>query len=88
MNQQLRMPHRGTGPQLPHHDSAAPPYLQVYVLGTLGTSAWSLAPPSDDTAVGSGTAARRARARLGHTGPHRPRDDHPRLHPERRQARS
>ncbi len=35
--------------------ATAPPYLQVYVLGRLGTSDWSLAPPEAPAAVGSGT---------------------------------
>jgi TgpA N-terminal domain/Transglutaminase-like superfamily len=31
-----------------------PPYLQVYVLGRLGTHAWTLAPPTSTKAVGKG----------------------------------
>jgi transglutaminase-like putative cysteine protease len=53
MNQQLRTPHPET--ILTYHTSdPAPPYLQVYVLGRLGSSDWSLAPPSAIAAVGSG----------------------------------
>ena len=53
MNQQLRTPHQET--ILTYHTSdLAPPYLQVYVLGRLGGSDWSLAPPSAIAAVGSG----------------------------------
>src|SRR5215475_6227765 len=36
------------------NDSASPPYLQVYVLGRLGTNDWTLAPPSGAIPVGSG----------------------------------
>jgi transglutaminase-like putative cysteine protease len=53
MNQQLRTPHPET--ILTYHTSdLAPPYLQVYVLGRLGRSDWSLAPPSAIATVGSG----------------------------------
>ncbi|HKA98921.1 MAG TPA: DUF3488 and transglutaminase-like domain-containing protein [Streptosporangiaceae bacterium] len=34
--------------------NSTPPYLQVYVLGRLTTSDWSLAQPTDTAAVGSG----------------------------------
>ena len=54
MNQQLRIPHPEAVLAYHTNDSASPPYLQVYVLGRLGTNSWSLAPPSDDTAVGGG----------------------------------
>ena len=54
MNQQLRIPHPESVLAYHTKDSASPPYLQVYVLGRLGTNDWSLAPPSDQTAVGSG----------------------------------
>jgi transglutaminase-like putative cysteine protease len=54
MNQLLREPHRETILAYHTNDSATPPYLQVYVLGRLSTSAWTLAPPSNDTAVGDG----------------------------------
>src|SRR5215467_11044933 len=54
MNQQLRVPHPEAVLAYHTNDSASPPYLQVYVLGRLGTSDWSLAPPSDQTAAGSG----------------------------------
>jgi transglutaminase-like putative cysteine protease len=54
MNQQLRVPHPEEILSYRTNDSASPPYLQVYVLGRLGTSDWSLAPPSDQTALGSG----------------------------------
>jgi len=53
MNQQLRTPHQET--ILTYHTSdLAPPYLQVYVLGRLGSSDWSLAPPSVTATVGGG----------------------------------
>jgi hypothetical protein len=53
MNQQLRTPHPET--ILTYHTSnLVPPYLQVYVLGRLGSSGWSLAPPSAIAPVGSG----------------------------------
>ena len=54
MNQLLREPHREVILAYHTNDSATPPYLQVYVLGRLSTSAWTLAPPSNDTVVGSG----------------------------------
>jgi transglutaminase-like putative cysteine protease len=54
MNQLLREPHREAILAYHTNDSATPPYLQVYVLGRLGTSAWTLAPPSNDTVVDSG----------------------------------
>jgi transglutaminase-like putative cysteine protease len=54
MNQLLREPHRQAILAYHTNDSATPPYLQVYVLGRLSTSAWTLAPPSNDTAVGDG----------------------------------
>jgi transglutaminase-like putative cysteine protease len=54
MNQQLRTPHPEAVLNYHTTDSASPPYLQVYVLGRLGTDDWSLAPPSDQTVVGSG----------------------------------
>ena len=54
MNQQLRIPHPEAVLAYHTNDSASPPYLQVYVLGRLGTNSWSLAPPSDATAAGSG----------------------------------
>ena len=54
MNQQLRVPHPEAVLAYHTNDSASPPYLQVYVLGRLGTNSWSLAPPSDATAAGSG----------------------------------
>ena len=88
MNQQLRIPHPESVLAYHTKDSASPPYLQVYVLGRLGTNDWSLAPPSDETAVGSGRLPAGARARQDHAGPHRPRDDHPWLHPERWQERA
>ena len=47
MNQQLRIPHPEAVLAYHTNDSASPPYLQVYVLGRLGTNDWSLAPPSD-----------------------------------------
>jgi transglutaminase-like putative cysteine protease len=54
MNQQLRTPHPET--ILTYHTGdLAPPYLQVYVLGRLGTSDWSLAPPAASATVGGGT---------------------------------
>jgi transglutaminase-like putative cysteine protease len=54
MNQQLHAPHPET--VLTYHTGdAAPPYLQLYVLGRLGTSDWSMAPPSATATVGSGT---------------------------------
>jgi len=54
MNQQLRTPHPET--ILTYHTGdLTPPYLQVYVLGRLGTSDWSLAPPSSSATVGAGT---------------------------------
>jgi transglutaminase-like putative cysteine protease len=54
MNQQLHAPHPAT--ILTYHTSdPAPPYLQEYVLGRLGTGDWSLAPPSAAVTVGSGT---------------------------------
>jgi transglutaminase-like putative cysteine protease len=37
-----------------HTGSSTPPYLQVYVLGRLTTSDWSLAQPTRNAAVGSG----------------------------------
>jgi transglutaminase-like putative cysteine protease len=52
MNQQLRIPHPEAVLAYHTKDSASPPYLQVYVLGRLGTTDWSLAPPSDDSVVG------------------------------------
>ncbi len=52
MNQQLRIPHPEAVLSYHTKDSASPPYLQVYVLGRLGTNDWSLAPPSDDAVVG------------------------------------
>jgi len=54
MNQQLRIPHPEAVLAYHTNDSASPPYLQVYVLGRLGTNDWSLAPPSDSSVVGSG----------------------------------
>src|SRR5215467_13280635 len=54
MNQQLRIPHPEAVLAYHTKDSASPPYLQVYVLGRLGTNDWSLAPPADQTAAGSG----------------------------------
>src|SRR5947207_266829 len=45
MNQQLRIPHPEAVLAYHTKDSASPPYLQVYVLGRLGTKDWSLAPP-------------------------------------------
>jgi transglutaminase-like putative cysteine protease len=54
MNQQLRVPHPEAVLAYHTNDSASPPYLQVYVLSRLGTNDWSLAPPSDQTALGSG----------------------------------
>jgi len=54
MNEQLHMTH--PEPILTYHTaSSAPPYLQVYVLSTLGKTAWSLAQPSASAEVGSGT---------------------------------
>jgi transglutaminase-like putative cysteine protease len=53
MNQQLRIPHAEAVLAYHTNDSASPPYLQVYVLGRLGTSDWSLAPPSDASVLGS-----------------------------------
>ena len=53
MNQLLREPKAEQVLSYQTHDSASPPYLQVYVLGRLSTSAWTLAPPANDTAVGS-----------------------------------
>jgi transglutaminase-like putative cysteine protease len=54
MNDQLRTTHPET--ILTYHTGdAAPPYLQVYVLGRLGTRDWSLAPPSASATVGGGT---------------------------------
>jgi transglutaminase-like putative cysteine protease len=53
MNQQLRTPH----PEriLTYHTGdLTPPYLQVYVLGRLGASDWSLAPPAATDTVGGG----------------------------------
>ena len=32
-----------------------PPYLQVYVLGQLGTDAWTMVPPGDTSSLGKGT---------------------------------
>jgi transglutaminase-like putative cysteine protease len=52
MNQLLREPRAEAVLAYHTNDSATPPYLQVYVLGRLSTSAWTLAPPSNDTAVG------------------------------------
>ena len=53
MNEQLRTRHPET--ILTYHTGdAAPPYLQVYVLGRLGTRDWSLAPPSAIATVGGG----------------------------------
>src|SRR5215831_646563 len=52
MNQLLREPRAEAVLAYHTNDSATPPYLQVYVLGRLSTSAWTLAPPSDDMAVG------------------------------------
>jgi len=54
MNLELRTPHPAKVLAYHTNDSASPPYLQVYVLGRLGTNSWTLAPPSDDTVVGSG----------------------------------
>jgi hypothetical protein len=54
MNEQLHMTH--PEPILRYHTAnSAPPYLQVYVLTRLGSTAWSLAQPSDTAEVGSGT---------------------------------
>ena len=54
MNEQLHMTH--PEPILTYHTaSSAPPYLQVYVLSTLGKTAWSLAQPSASAEIGSGT---------------------------------
>jgi transglutaminase-like putative cysteine protease len=55
MNQQLHLSHPET--ILIYHTDAgsAPPYLQVYVLSRLGSSDWSLAPPSALATVGRGT---------------------------------
>jgi transglutaminase-like putative cysteine protease len=55
MNEQLRMPHPEKILTYRTNVSSTPPYLQVYVLGRLGTSDWSLAPPSAIATVGSGT---------------------------------
>ena len=63
MNQQLRIPHPEAVLAYHTNDSASPPYLQVYVLGRLGTNDWSLAPPSDASRGRQRPAARRARAR-------------------------
>jgi transglutaminase-like putative cysteine protease len=55
MNQQLRMVHPET--VLTYRSTATSstaPYLQVYVLGRLGTKDWSMAPPAATVAVGSG----------------------------------
>jgi transglutaminase-like putative cysteine protease len=54
MNQQLRAPHPQT--VLTYRSSATftPPYLQIYVLGRLGTNDWSMAPPSATSALGKG----------------------------------
>jgi len=54
MNELLREPRAEAVLAYHTNDSATPPYLQVYVLGRLSTSAWTLAPPSDDTVVGDG----------------------------------
>jgi len=54
MNQQLRVPRPEAVLSYHTDDSASPPYLQVYVLGRLGTNDWTLAPPSDASVVGSG----------------------------------
>jgi transglutaminase-like putative cysteine protease len=54
MNQQLRVPHPEAVLDYHTTDSASPPYLQVYVLGRLGTTDWSLAPPSDNTPFAGG----------------------------------
>jgi transglutaminase-like putative cysteine protease len=54
MNQELRIPHPEAVLAYHTNDSASPPYLQVYVLGRLGTNDWTLAPPSDATVAGSG----------------------------------
>jgi transglutaminase-like putative cysteine protease len=53
MNQQLRIPHAEAVLAYHTNDSASPPYLQVYVLGRLGTTDWSLAPPADASVLGS-----------------------------------
>jgi len=53
MNDQLRTPHPETILSYRTGD-ATPPYLQVYVLGRLGTRDWSLAPPSATATVGGG----------------------------------
>ncbi len=53
LNRQLR----AHSPQtvLTYHSTAQlPPYLQVYVLGRLGTATWSLAPPGRTVPLGSG----------------------------------
>src|SRR5262249_33597185 len=52
-NRRRAAPGGDTVPASHTKDSAPPPYLQVYVLGRLSTSAWTLAPPSNDTEVGS-----------------------------------
>jgi transglutaminase-like putative cysteine protease len=53
MNEQLHMSHRKT--ILTYRTaSSTPPYLQVYVLGKLDSSDWSLTQPSATAAVGSG----------------------------------
>jgi transglutaminase-like putative cysteine protease len=53
MNEQLHMTH--PEPILTYRTaSTAPPYLQVYVLSRLGSTAWSLAQPSETAEVGSG----------------------------------
>ncbi|HUL25460.1 MAG TPA: DUF3488 and transglutaminase-like domain-containing protein [Streptosporangiaceae bacterium] len=56
MNEQLHASHPETILTYHTSDTTTPPYLQVYVLGRLGGSDWSLAPPPATSAtVGGGT---------------------------------
>ncbi len=52
MNQDLRIAHPETVLTYRTNATSRPPYFQVYVLGRLGTSAWSLTSPTATAAVG------------------------------------
>lgn len=54
MNQQLRAPHPQTVLTYRSNSTTTPAYLQIYVLGRLGTNNWSMAPPSATSALGKG----------------------------------
>ena len=54
LNQQLHAPHPQTVLTYRSNATTTPPYLQVYVLGQLSTSNWSMAPPVTTSALGKG----------------------------------